>query len=214
MSITPRYGEALQWTDALHREQRRKGKAVPYIAHLIAVSSLVWEDGGNEDQAIAALLHDAIEDAGQSHGSIAERFGDPVANIVRDCTDTSPELATGEKEHWLLRKTRYLASLQKKPLTFLLVTAADKAHNAGDMVMDARKDPAMWSKFNAGLEGSAWYLLRMHQELVDRLPESRSVQKLEEAVQEILSSAVYQELVPQGQPTEAWTQSYPERHQS
>ena len=82
------------------------------------------------------------------------------------------------------------------------------------MVMDARKDPAMWSKFNAGLEGSAWYLLRMHQELVNRLPESRSVQKLEEAVQDILSSAVYQELVPQGQQTEAWTQSYPERHQS
>ena len=141
MNITPRYGEALQWTDALHREQRRKGKAVPYIAHLIAVSSLVWEDGGNEDQAIAALLHDAIEDADQSHGSIAERFGEPVANIVRDCTDTSPELASGEKEPWLLRKTRYLESLANKPEASLLVTAADKAHNAGDMVLDAQRDP-------------------------------------------------------------------------
>ena len=73
MPITPRYGDALAWADALHRDQQRKGKAVPYISHLIAVSGLVWEDGGTEDQAIAGLLHDAIEDAGQSHGSIAER---------------------------------------------------------------------------------------------------------------------------------------------
>ena len=116
-------------------------------------------------------------------------LGGTVADIVRDCTDTSPDAAVGEKEPWLLRKTRYLASLENKPLSSLLVTAADKAHNAGDMVMDAREDPVMRSKFNAGLEGSAWYLLRMHQELVDRLPESRSVQKLEEAVQDILSRA-------------------------
>ena len=212
MRITPRYGEALKWADALHREQRRKGKDVPYIAHLIAVSSLVWEDGGNEDQAIAALLHDAIEDAGQSHGSIVERFGEPVANIVRDCTDTSPELASGEKEPWLLRKTRYLESLANKPEASLLVTAADKAHNAGDMVLDAQRDPGMWSKFNAGLAGSAWYMLRMHEELSDRLPQSRSVLKLGEAVNTILQSPPYQALVPEGQTTEAWTQQYPERH--
>ncbi len=212
MSITPRYGEALQWTDELHREQRRKGKAVPYIAHLIAVSSLVWEDGGNEDQAIAALLHDAIEDAGQTHGSIAERFGEPVANIVRDCTDTAPELTSGEKEPWLLRKTRYLDSLANKPEASLLVTAADKAHNAGDMVLDAQRDPGMWSKFNAGLAGSAWYMLRMHEALSDRLPQSRSVLKLGEAVNDILHSQAYRALVPAGQSTEAWTRSYPERH--
>jgi (p)ppGpp synthase/HD superfamily hydrolase len=214
MTITHRYGEALLWTEALHRKQRRKGKTVPYISHLISVSALVWEDGGDEDQAIAALLHDAIEDADQSHGSIAERFGGTVADIVRDCTDTSPDVAVGEKEPWLLRKTRYLDSLAGKPLTSLLVTAADKAHNAGDMVLDARKDPTMWSKFNAGLEGSSWYLLSMQQELMQRLPESRSVQMLGEAVQEILSSSVYQQLVPIGQSAEAWTQSYPERRQS
>ena len=72
MIISSRYGEALQWAEEIHRPQRRKGKQVPYISHLISVSALVWEDGGNEDQAIAALLHDAIEDAGQSHASIAE----------------------------------------------------------------------------------------------------------------------------------------------
>ena len=212
MTITSRYGSALKWAEELHRNQRRKGKPVPYISHLISVSSLVWEDGGNEDQAIAALLHDAIEDAGQSHGSIAERFGAPVANIVRDCTDTSPEPAAAEKEPWLLRKTRYLESLANKPEASLLVTAADKAHNAGDMVLDARRDPGMWSKFNAGLAGSAWYLQRMHQELVDRLPRSRSVERLGEAVSEILSSSVYQQLIPAGSTAEAWTNTYPERH--
>ncbi|QNI84833.1 Guanosine polyphosphate pyrophosphohydrolase/synthetase [Synechococcus sp. PROS-7-1] len=212
MTITPRYGEALQWADELHRQQRRKGKDVPYISHLISVSALVWEDGGNEDQAIAALLHDAIEDAGQSHASIAERFGGAVADIVRDCTDTSHDAAPGVKEPWLLRKTRYLESLAGKPLTSLLVTAADKAHNAGDMVLDARRDPAMWSKFSAGLDGSAWYLQRMHQELVDRLPDSRSVERLGEAVNDILSSNAYQQLIPTESTTETWINTYPERH--
>ena len=212
MAITQRYGEALQWAEELHREQRRKGKQVPYISHLISVSSLVWEDGGTEDQAIAALLHDAIEDAGQSHRSIADRFGPAVADIVLDCTDTSPDAAPGEKEPWLLRKTRYLASLEHKPLASLLVTAADKAHNAGDMVLDARRDPGMWSKFNAGLDGSAWYLMRMHQELVDRLPNSRSVERLGEAVNDILNSSAYQQLIAEGSTTEAWINTYPERH--
>ena len=212
MIISSRYGEAMQWTDELHRAQRRKGKPVPYISHLISVSALVWEDGGNEDQAIAALLHDAIEDAGQSHTSIDERFGGEVADIVRDCTDTSPEAKPGVKEPWLLRKTRYLDSLAKKPISSLLVTAADKAHNAGDMVLNARRDPAMWSKFNAGLDGSAWYLMRMHQELVDRLPESRSVERLEEAVKEILNSNAYQALVPKGISASEWAEAYPQRH--
>ena len=209
---TPRYGEALQWAEEIHRPQRRKGKQVPYLSHLISVSALAWEDGGSEDQAIGALLHDAIEDAGQTHASIAERFGVAVADIVRDCTDTSPEAKPGEKEPWLLRKTRYLDSLANKPLASLLVTAADKAHNAGDMVLDARRDPAMWRKFNAGLDDNAWYLLRMHQALVDRLPESRSVERLGEAVGEILSSSAYQQLIPAGSTATDWALSYPQRH--
>ena len=102
-----RYTDALGWAAELHRGQRRKGKPVPYIAHLIAVSALVWEDGGSENQAIAGLLHDAIEDAGQSQASIAARFGEEVAAIVVDCTDTAGPVEPGaEKEPWLLRKTR------------------------------------------------------------------------------------------------------------
>lgn len=209
--ISARYGEALLWAEELHRGQRRKGKQVPYISHLISVSALVWEDGGTEEQAIAALLHDAIEDAGQSHASIAERFGEAVADIVRDCTDTSGTATGGEKEPWLLRKTRYIASLEAKPEASLLVTAADKAHNAGDMVLDARRDPAMWSKFNAGLEGSTWYLLRMHQQLKNRLPQSRSVQRLGEAVVEILSSEPYRRVVPKGLAPAVWAAGYADR---
>ena len=211
LTITPRYGEALAWAEAIHRHQRRKGKQVPYISHLISVSALVWEDGGTEDQAIAALLHDAIEDAGQSHASIAERFGEAVADIVRDCTDTSDNTPAGEKEPWLLRKTRYIASLEHKPEASLLVTAADKAHNAGDMVLDARRNPAMWSKFNAGLEGSAWYLLRMHQQLNRRLSGSRSVERLGEAVTEILAMDSYRRLVPEGLAPAVWAAGYADR---
>jgi (p)ppGpp synthase/HD superfamily hydrolase len=209
--ISARYGEALLWAEAIHRDQRRKGKAVPYISHLISVSALVWEDGGTEEQAIAALLHDAIEDAGQSHASIAKRFGEAVADIVRDCTDTSDNATGGEKEPWLLRKIRHIASLEHKPESSLLVTAADKAHNAGDMVLDARRDPAMWSKFNAGLEGSAWYLLRMRQQLKRQLPQSRSVERLGEAVSEILAMDTYKRLVPDGFAPAVWAAGYAER---
>ena len=92
------------------------------------------------------------------------------------------------------------------------MTAADKAHNAGDMVLDARRDPAMWRKFNAGLDGSTWYLLRMHQELVDRLPTSRSVELLGKAVQEILNSNAYQALVPEEMAASKWAEAYPQRH--
>ena len=213
MMITARYGEALAWAELLHRQQRRKGKDIPYISHLISVSALVWEDGGNEDQAIAALLHDAIEDADQTRETIAERFGSVVAGIVQDCTDTSADVAAGEKEPWLLRKTRYITSLKSKPDASLLVTAADKAHNAGDMVLDARLNPGMWSKFNAGLDGSAWYLQQMHSELLQRLPQSRSVARLGEAVAEILASNSYAELVPSGTSPQQWAAQYIDRAQ-
>ena len=93
-----RYTDALHWAAELHRHQWRKGKPVPYIAHLIAVSGLVWEDGGTEDQAIAGLLHDAIEDAGQTKDSIALRYGSVVAGIVVACTDTVGPVEPGEEK--------------------------------------------------------------------------------------------------------------------
>jgi (p)ppGpp synthase/HD superfamily hydrolase len=153
---TPAYARALTWAEELHRGQRRKGKEVPYISHLIAVSALVWEDGGDEEQAIAALLHDAIEDAGVSAEQISKRFGDRVARIVADCTDTAGPTGPGEqKEPWLVRKRRYLEHLQEVPLDSLLVSATDKAHNARDQMLDSRRDPGFWSEFSTGIDGTA-----------------------------------------------------------
>ena len=209
-----RYIDALDWAADLHRRQQRKGKPVPYISHLIAVSALIWEDGGDEDQAIAGLLHDAIEDAGITAAEIAARFGNRVAQIVVDCTDTSGAVeAGGEKEPWLVRKTRYIDHLQTAQLDSLLVSAADKAHNARDMVLDARSDAAMWNKFNAGLEGSAWYLLRLQQTFSSRLASSRSVALLGESVKEILNSAAYRACVPDGIAPAVWAAGYAERRQ-
>ncbi len=215
--VSPLYIDALSWAAQLHRNQRRKGKPVPYISHLIAVSGLVWEDGGTEDQAIAGLLHDSIEDAGQSHASIAERFGEEVAASWWDCTDTAEGLTGVGKEPWLVRKTRYVSSLERKSETSLLVTAADKAHNARDQVLDARRDPHSWARFRAGLDGTAWYLLRIHQTLSHRLPASRSNELLGEAVKEILSSEAYRRIVPHGIAPAVWAAGYlerPEMHRS
>ena len=210
---TERYDQALLWTAQLHRNQFRKGKPVPYISHLIAVSGLVWEDGGTEDQAIAALLHDAIEDADQSYASIAERFGEEVAGIVRDCTDTTEGLTGAAKEPWLIRKSRYMASLDHKSEGSLRVTAADKAHNARDMVLDARRDARSWERFNAGLDGTAWYLLRIHQSLSHRLPGSRSNELLGESVKEILAIDAYRDLVPRGIAPAVWAAGYQGRQE-
>ena len=109
---------------------RRKGKDIPYLSHLLSVSALVWEDGGSEDQAIAALLHDAIEDAGQDEATITDRFGSAVAQIVVACTDTDGPTPPGApKEPWLLRKTRTINTLAHKTPAAWLVITADKAHS-------------------------------------------------------------------------------------
>ena len=100
LTITLRYGDALLWAEQIHRDQRRKGKAVAYISHLISVSALLWEHGGSEDQATATR---------PSLSALA-----PVAHVMRDCTDTTGTPAYGEKQPWLLLKTRFIASLEHK----------------------------------------------------------------------------------------------------
>jgi (p)ppGpp synthase/HD superfamily hydrolase len=213
LAHSPRYIDALGWAAELHSYQRRKAKNVPYISHLISVSALVWEDGGDEQLAIAALLHDAIEDCGVSQQQILQRFGERVAQIVADCTDTSDAVAAGgEKEPWLLRKSRYINHLHTAHPDSLLVSAADKAHNARDMVLDARRDPGMWSKFNAGLDGTAWYLHKLHEIFRQRLENSRSVELLGESVREILASEAFLALVPAGTDPVVFAEGYPQRH--
>lgn len=207
-----RYDQALLWTAQLHRKQFRKGKPIPYISHLISVSALVWEDGGSEDQAIAALLHDAIEDAQQDHASIAQRFGTPVADIVVACTDTDgPVAEEAAKEPWIVRKTRTIESLAKKPSAAWLVIAADKAHNARDQMIDARRDRSSWGRFKAGLDGSCWVLWSLHQQLSRLLPGSRSVGMLGSCVAAILATPEVQARLQNGQSAEEWVAGYLER---
>lgn len=139
----------------LHADQRRKGTAIPYLAHLMAVSALVLEHGGDEEQAVAALLHDAIEDCGAEHeATIAERFGPRIAVIVRACTDAE----VIPKPPWRARKEAYLAHLEHAGPDALLVSACDKLHNARAIVEDLREHgPAMMARFNAGRDGTLWY---------------------------------------------------------
>lgn len=154
--LTNRFDEAFRYAHELHRAQTRKGTSIPYISHLMIVSALVAEHGGNEDQAIAALLHDAAEDQGgaETLADIKRRFGDAVAEIVSDCTDawTEPKL------EWRPRKEAYLAKLPGKPAQSLLVSLADKTHNAEAILFDYRVlgDP-LWDRFNGGAEGTRWY---------------------------------------------------------
>ncbi|MFX1301633.1 MAG: HD domain-containing protein [Promethearchaeota archaeon] len=154
--LTHRFQEALIFATQLHAGQNRKGKDVPYIAHPLAVASLVLEAGGGEDEAIAALLHDAIEDHGDkiSLDEIRQRFGDAVADIVDGCTDAR----TVPKPPWRRRKEAYIARLRHAPPSERLVSAADKLHNARSILIDYRVlGEGIWDRFNGGKEGTLWY---------------------------------------------------------
>lgn len=169
----------------------------------------MWEDAGSEDQAIAGLLHDAIEDAGQDHGAIAERFGREVADIVEACTDTSgPSTAEAPKEPWLLHKTRTIESLAHKPPSAWLVIAADKAHNARDLMIDAKRYPASWHRFTPGLDGSCWYLWSLHLQLRELLPLSGSVGMLGSCLEAILATPEVQARLAHGQNAQEWLAGY------
>jgi (p)ppGpp synthase/HD superfamily hydrolase len=154
--LTDRFDAAFLYAHQLHRAQTRKGTPIPYISHLMTVAALVIEHGGNEDQAIGALLHDAAEDQGgaETLEEIRKRFGDAVAEIVADCTDAWTE----PKPDWRPRKGAYLAKLPSKPEQSLLVSLADKTHNAEAILFDYRVlgDP-LWERFNGGAEGTRWY---------------------------------------------------------
>lgn len=174
-SLGPRFDDGLAYAAQVHRGQTRKGTDVPYLAHLLSVAALVLEHGGTEDQAIAALLHDALEDqAGRtSRQAIAHRFGEDVARIVVGCSDTLPdEHRDGGKPPWRFRKERYLAHLETAPEDELLVSCADKLHNARTILSDVRADAGMayWARFNAGRDEQLWYQRVLADVFARRLP--------------------------------------------
>ncbi len=168
--LSHRYDAALALAADLHRLQRRKGSDVPYLSHLLSVSALVIEIGGDEDQAIAALLHDAVEDQGGAAtlALIGERFGPVVAAIVSDCTDAD----VIPKPPWRPRKEAYLAHLETAPAPSLLVSLADKTHNARAVITDgALVGRAVFDRFKSGRDGALWYYGRCADVFVKRVPD-------------------------------------------
>ncbi|HJU26830.1 MAG TPA: HD domain-containing protein [Rhodanobacteraceae bacterium] len=165
--LTARFTQAVDYAREAHASQTRKGTSVPYIAHLLGVAGLVLEYGGDEDQAIAALLHDTIEDQGGHHEPLIRRqFGNRVVGIVLACTDGTQEsksaAITPEEKYadWLQRKRRYLAHLAQVPDDALLVSACDKLHNACAILADLRNPivgAAVFDRFTGKRDGTLWY---------------------------------------------------------
>ena len=154
--LTSRFEQALVYAHQLHAQQVRKGSGVPYISHLLGVAALVLEDGGDEDQAIAALLHDAIEDQGgdATRQEICRLFGDNVAKIVEGCTESDTTL----KPPWRERKLAMIKHLRDAPLEVRRVALADKLHNARSILADWYRDgDGIWQRFKGGKEGTLWY---------------------------------------------------------
>ena len=166
--LTRRFKEAFDLAFDLHKDQQRKGKPEPYVGHLIAVASIVIEAGGDEDMAIAALLHDAVEDQGGRPvlEEIRRRFGDRVAGIVEGCTDTDRV----EKPTWRLRKEKYIEHIRTEAdMETRLVSAADKLHNARSILADYRlQGEDVWRRFKGGREGSLWYYREITNALKER----------------------------------------------
>ncbi|HMA55196.1 MAG TPA: HD domain-containing protein [Pseudolabrys sp.] len=161
--LTDRFDRALLYATHVHGGQVRKKTTIPYIAHLLAVAATVLEYGGSEDMAVAALLHDAVEDQGGEPrlADIRNRFGDRVADIVRACSDSVVNTAAGQqKEDWRTRKVRYIEHLKTVDSETLLVSLSDKAHNARSILRDLRKPEigsAVWDRFKQPKEDILWY---------------------------------------------------------
>jgi len=186
--LGPRFERALAFAARKHAGQVRNGTAIPYVSHLLAVASLVLEQGGDEDQAIAALLHDAVEDCGGRPvlEEIRDAFGERVARIVDACTDSYEE----PKPPWAERKRTYVDRLATEPPEVILVSLADKVHNARTIAADYRlHGEAFWTRFRATKRQVLWY----ERALVDAFrPRGRSplFDELEKLVDEIERMAV------------------------
>ena len=161
--LTDRFDRALLYATHVHGGQVRKGTSTPYVAHLLAVAATVLEYGGSEDMAIAALLHDAVEDQGGPPrlSDIRNRFGDRVADIVRSCSDSVVNTSAGQqKEDKRIRTTRYIEHLETVDEDTLLISLSDKVHNARSILRDLRKPEVgttVWDRFKGKKEGTLWH---------------------------------------------------------
>ena len=181
--LTNRFTEALIYATQLHANQKRKGSSTPYVAHLYAVTALVLESGGDEDTAIAALLHDAVEDQGglETLDEIRTLFGNHVADIVDECSDAY----TTPKPPWRERKEKYIERLKKASTDVRMVSLADKLHNARSLYRDLQEyGHKSWKKFNGGQKGTLWY----YSALVEVFKENESnfmIEELERVISQI-----------------------------
>lgn len=178
--LTSRFEEALVYATRLHATQVRKGSDIPYIAHLLSVAALVLEDGGNEDEAIASLLHDAIEDQGgvKTRTEIYQLFGETVAKIVDGCTDSE----VMPKPPWEERKQAHIDKMRSTSPEVRRVSQADKLHNIRSTIADwYQQGDAVWHKFKGGKTGTLWYY-RSLLEVFQETEPSFLTQELERAV--------------------------------
>jgi (p)ppGpp synthase/HD superfamily hydrolase len=191
LSFGEKFEEALLYASRLHRDQTRKGTDTPYVTHLLAVAAIVGENGGTEDEVVAALLHDSPEDRGgkETLREIRKRFGERVAEIVDGCTDTYED----PKPEWRPRKEAYVAHIATAPTSVRLVSAADKLHNARSILADLRSlGDELWDRFTGGKEGTLWY----YRALVEACAEASAhpvVEELDRVVQEIEALAYHTE---------------------
>ena len=186
--LTSRFGRALELARTLYARDVRKGASVPYLAHLLGVCSLVLVDNGDEDEAIAALLHDALEDHPEAIDArrIEERFGARARGIVEACTDTPPEYDGGQKPPWRQRKSAYIAQLCAAAPADLRVAVADKLDNVRSIVLDWRAGgDGIWSRFSAGKADQLWYYRALVRAFGEAGCQSRLLGELERTVSEL-----------------------------
>jgi (p)ppGpp synthase/HD superfamily hydrolase len=181
--LGPRFLKAFQFAAKMHAGQARKASSIPYIAHLIGVASLVLEAGGDEDLAIAALLHDVVEDCGGAPmlAKVRKQFGVRVAKVVEGCTDAD----TYPKPPWRERKETYLEHLKHADGDTRLVSAADKLNNVRSILSDYREiGEFVWERFSGGREGTIWYYQALLDEFL-RHPPNRITRDFNLAVREL-----------------------------
>ena len=170
VQLSIQYYRAFEYANQWHRDQARKSTTLPYILHPMGVASLVLEAGGDEEQAIAALLHDVPEDCGGEARltEILEMFGPRVEAIVRGCSD-SLVAEKEDKAPWRERKQAHIDHVATAHMDTLIVTAADKAHNGRAIATDLQTiGGAVWDRFNASREDIIWYYSTFYDELLKR----------------------------------------------